>query len=81
MDTFPNQFPDKQLKEIDLVMIGFMLIQNGYVINKIWVFLDICYIDSMKNSLYYVEDFNNCAKHKELTVLTNVRSLPFDQKG
>ena len=28
----------------------------------------------------YIEDVNNCAKHKELTVLTNGVSIIFDRK-
>ena len=34
MDTFPNQCPDKQIKEIYLVMIGVMLKKIVYVINN-----------------------------------------------
>ena len=31
--------------------------------------------------IYYVEDFKNRYKHKELTVVTNGGSIIFDQKG
>ena len=35
----------------------------------------------MTNNLDYIEVMKNWAKHKELTVLTNVVSLLFDRKG
>ena len=34
MDTIPNKCPDKQIKGINLVMIGIMLKKIVYVINK-----------------------------------------------
>ena len=42
-------------------MIGFMLMKNGDVIKKIWIILDTCSTDRVKNSLDYVDDVNNCA--------------------
>ena len=61
-------------------MIGVMQIQNGDMIKKIWILLDTFSTDSGRNLFIYVEDVNNCAKHEELTVLTNVISLLFDSK-
>ena len=55
--------------------------QNGKVIKKTWILLDTCSTDSLTYNLDYVKYVNNFAKHKELTVLTNVRSLPFGWKG
>ena len=77
---FSNQFPYKQPKAINISTIGVMLIQNGNVINSTQIILVTCYTYSMTNNLDYVEDMKICAKHKELTVLTNGVSLLFDWK-
>ena len=39
MDTFPNQFPYKLLKAVNIEMPGVILMQNGYVIMKAWIIL------------------------------------------
>ena len=61
-------------------MIGFIMMQNGDVIQKTWILLDTYSIDSMKNNLVYVEYMKNCDKDEELTVLTNGGLLFFDSK-
>ena len=63
--------PDKQPKAVNLAMIGVMLMKNGDVIRKMWILLDTCSTDNVEKNLDYVADVINCAKHEELTILTN----------
>ena len=79
--NFSGQFQDRNLKAINLAIIGVMLIKNGGVIKKTWILLDTCSTYSVTNNLDYVEDVKNCAKDEELTVLTNEGSLLFDRTG
>ena len=72
------QLPAKQPIEINVAMVGGMLIQNGNLIKKTWITFDGCSTYSVTKQLDYVEDVNNCAKHEELRVLTNGGSLLFD---
>ena len=80
MHIFPIKCPYRQPKAINFTMIGVMLMQNGHVIKKTWILLDTCSTNIMTNNLDYIEFMKNWAKHKELTVLTNVVSLLFDWK-
>ena len=73
------KLPDKQPRAINLVVIRFMMMQNGDVIKKTWIILDDLYKDRVTNNLGYVEDVNNCAKHKKLTVLTDGVSILLDK--
>ena len=50
-------------------MIGVMLIQDGNIIRKTWILLDILSTDSTTKKLDNVEDVKNFSKDKELTVL------------
>ena len=49
-----DQYPDKKPKAINIAMIGFIMMQNGDVIQKTWILLDTYSIDSMTNNLVYV---------------------------
>ena len=71
--NFSGQFQDKNLKAINLAIIGVMLIKNGGVIKKTWILLDTCSTYSVTNNLDYVEDANNYDKDEELTVFETWR--------
>ena len=61
-------------------MIGVMMIQNGYVIKKIWILVETSSTDTIKK-LYCVSDVKNCARHRELIVFMNRGLLIFYRKG
>ena len=46
-EHFSDQCPDKQQLEINLAIIGVMLMQNCDVINKTWILLNTCSTDSV----------------------------------